>query len=744
MGCTAIYRNRTPRFILVMVVGWLLAAPAQAQVFGTVRVQVRDVQALAIENADVALKAKTSTWQQIGKTNSSGDVVFAAVPIGQYTISASSEGFDTIDREISVSSNAVTPVQLQLAIAGVVQSVDVSSTLTVNPESVRTANIVDAADISRQPDADRSGSMAMITNNTPGAYMMHDHLHSRGGHGVTWQIDGVPVPNSNLAAVGAQFDPKDVSVLEVNRGGLSTNNGDRAYGVFNVVPRSGFEGDRFADAAATFGNFMSATGYFSFGDHNGDQKFAYFLSGSGNRTDRGLERVDVPVYHDVAGSGSVFTSLQYNPRTLDQLRFVGAARTDRYEVPNTASQQQLNIADREVATDAFTNFTWVHTSEKGLLLTVSPYYHYNRGQYLGGTLDPLETHDDRTSHYAGGYVNVAVIAGAHTFRFGTDSFAEHDNSLFALTAHDGSNLAAKETEALWASVVSAFLEDTYRVGRNVTLIGGVRVERFDGGLTEHAASPRAGVAVNVPGFGVLRASYSRYYQHPQTSTIGGPLLQFAVRTGFDYLPVPGERDQVWEVGLAVPFHGWTLDVDAYHNTTKNAVDHEVLGNSNLVLPLTIANGRVRAVESTLKSPSIAKRLRFHYAFAYQIAQGLGEVTGGLTDFKPPASGYFYLDHDQRVTITGGPDIDLPGRAWASANVIYGSGFLRGDGPDHMPAHTTLDLSVGKTFGAGLSVRGSIVNATDALFLTGFENSFAGTHYYTPREFSVQIRYKFHL
>ena len=121
----------------------------------------------------------------------------------------------------------------------------------------------------------------------------------------------------------------------------------------------------------------------------------------------------------------------------------------------------------------------------------------------------------------------------------------------------------------------------------------------------------------------------------------------------------------------------------------------------------------------------------------------GEVTGGLTDFSPPDSDYFYLDHDQRVTITGGPDVDLPRQMWLTANIIYGSGFLRGDGPDHMPQHTTLDLAVGKDFASGLSVRASALNVTNALFLTGFENSFAGTHYYNPREFSVQVKYKFH-
>jgi hypothetical protein len=41
----------------------------------------------------------------------------------------------------------------------------------------------------------------------------------------------VPVPNSNLATVGSQFDPKDVEYLEIQRGGLGANYGDRSYGV---------------------------------------------------------------------------------------------------------------------------------------------------------------------------------------------------------------------------------------------------------------------------------------------------------------------------------------------------------------------------------------------------------------------------------------------------------------------------------------------------------------------------------
>jgi hypothetical protein len=727
------------------VLSFVLAVPAAAtaQVFGTVRLAVRDQQNLAVSGASASIKAAASSWTQAAVTDAQGEALFPAVPAGQYVISVNAAGFDAATRTIVVSSNAVMPVTLQLQVAGLEQSVVVAASVqSVNPESSRTETLVQRSDIAREPDADRSGSLAMITNNVPGAFVMHDHLHSRGGHGVSWQIDGVPVPNSNLASVGAQFDPKDVDSLEINRGGLSANYGDRSYGVFNVVPRSGFEGHRFGDAVIAAGNYRQVNGYLSLGDHTDNERFAYFASVSANRTDRGLERVDVPVLHDAAAAVSGFTSMIYGARPTDQVRFVGAARTDRYQVPNVVAQEALGIRDREIATDAFSNLTWVHTSPSGLLVTASPYYHFNRGQYLGGPSDPLVTNDDRGSHYVGGFVNIAVTRNKHTVRFGSDSFAEQYSSLFALTANDGSGLTLREEEKLWATVAALFIDDTFRATPWLTINSGLRFQHFSGTLTEQATTPRLGAAVSVPHVGVLRASYSRYYQHPQVSTIEGPVLSFALRKGFNFLPIPGERDEVWEVGLGIPVRGWTVDVDAFHNTTRNLVDHEVLGNSNLLFPLTIDSGRVRAFESTLRSPRLFDRLQLHYALSVESAQGRGAITGGLTDFEPPPNHYFYLDHDQRVTISAGAQINLPQRFWASTTVLHGSGFLRGDGPTHMPPHTTGDIAIGKDLGDKLSVRLTVLNVTNGLYLTGIDNSFAGTHYANPREGTIQLRWKF--
>jgi hypothetical protein len=731
------------KHFLLALVFISLVRIVSAQVFGSVRVVVRDPDNLAVADSEVVVKAKGSTWSQTAKTNAQGEAVFVTVPFGQYVVSVKADGFEPSSREIQVLSNTQTPVPVKLAIAGVTASVDVKVAVqTINPESSGTETLTHRDDILLQPLADRSGTLGMITNNVPGTFVMHDHLHSRGGHGVTWQIDGVPVPNSDLASSGAQFDPKDVSSLETSRGGLSANLGDRSYGVFNVVPRSGFEGDRFGEATAGFGSYRRMDGYVSFGDHSASDKFAYFASLNGNRTDLGLERVDIPVLHDDGRTGSGFTSLQYNATSRDQLRFVGSFRADRNQVPNIVEQETLGIDDHTRTTDGFSNFTWAHTSEGGSLLTISPYYHYNRGQYIGGPNDPLVTQDDRTSHYVGGYVNFTRTVGRHTFRFGTDSFGERWSSLFGLSSTVGSKLSLTETQQLWATVFSTFAEDTFRATPWMTINAGYRFERFSGTVTEYGNSPRVGVAFSVGHGTVLRASYGRFYQHPQVATVSGPVLEFALQEGVDVLPIPGERDQIFEVGYGIPIHGWTLDFDGFYNQTRNAVDHEVLGNSALLFPLTIESGRVRAFESTLRSPKLFNRLTWHYALSIMHAQGRGAITGGLTDFSPPANQYFYLDHDQRVTFNTGGELMLPQKFWVSGMLLYGSGFLLGDGPDHLSPHTTGDIAVGKNVTNDLSLRLTVTNIANAQFLTGFANSFAGTHYQNPREIGFQVGYKF--
>src|SRR5256884_3063156 len=177
--------------------------------------------------------------------------------------------------------------RMPLGLAATRQEVQVSTPPELaGTESSTSETVVNREEISRTPGADRTNSLAMITDYVPGAYMVHDQLHLRGGHQVSWLVDGVPLPNTNIASnVGPQFDPKDVDYLEAQRGGYSAEYGDRTYGVFNVVTRSGFEPNDEAELVTSYGSFHSTNDQISFGSHT--ERFADYASANGNRSDLG-------------------------------------------------------------------------------------------------------------------------------------------------------------------------------------------------------------------------------------------------------------------------------------------------------------------------------------------------------------------------------------------------------------------------------------------------------------------------
>ena len=130
------------------------------------------------------------------------------------------------------------------------------------------------------------------------------------------------------------------------------------------------------------------------------------------------------------------------------------------------------------------------------------------------------------------------------------------------------------------------------------------------------------------------------------------------------------------------------------------------------------------------------------AYSHQFVEGRGGITGGLTDFSPPSDDYFFLDHDQRDTLTGGINAQFPREVSASASVEFGSGFLEGDGPEHKPAHTVFNLQGSKSFGRQWTLVASALNVADHRFLLDESNTFGGTHYNMPRQVSVGLRYRF--
>jgi hypothetical protein len=722
----------------------VFSGAAFATIFGNVRGIVHDPQHRPLAGAEVRISALTSSWSQSGAANAAGEFEFSAVPAGSYLVTVTAPGFQHLEQQITVTSGGAPVLHFQMRLEVVKQSVEVSAAPeVVNTQSSTSQTLVSHQQVARTPGADQTNSLAMVTDYVPGAVMVHDQLHVRGGHQVTWEIDGVPVPNTNIASnVGPQFDPKDVDYVELERGGYSAEYGDRTFGVFNVIPRTGFEYTNAGEWVASYGNFHQTNDQINFGSHT--ERFAYYASVNANRSDLGLMTPAPRVIHDMNSGVGGFASFIFNATPDDQLRLVTSLRKDHYQIPNTPEQQAAGLRDVDRESDALVNFSWARTVNPGVLLVVSPFYHFNRADFVGGPGDTASvTNNNRASHYVGSQATLSLVARQHNARIGFEAFGQHDDTLFGLEATDGSGLALRQRIQPWGNLEAVFLEDQYKFTSWLTLNGGFRLTHFSGLLNENGADPRAGAALRLPRLGwVLRAFYGRYYQPPPLDTVAGPLQELALEQGFEFLPLRGERDEQHEFGITIPLRNWVLDVDNFHTRARNFFDHDVLGNSNIFLPLTIQGARIFGWEATVRSPQFFRRVHAHLAYSHQRVEGFGAVSGGLTDFSPPEEGFFFLDHDQRDTLSSVLSLELPRRAWATTAVSYGSGFLNGDGPEHLPAHTTFDISLGKSIGESWSVALTALNAGNRRYLIDNSNTFGGTHFAHPRQVYLEVRYRF--
>jgi hypothetical protein len=468
------------------------------------------------------------------------------------------------------------------------------------------------------------------------------------------------------------------------------------------------------------------------------------------------------IVHDAENGYGGFGSLIFNAGPSDQLRLVSSVRRDYFQMPVDPADSANGViqVDGQRETDAFMNFSWVHTFSHQGLLTVSPYYHFNSANYDSALFDfPNAITDDHASNYAGVQATISGTFAKNSMQGGFNAFYEHDNQLFGVLFNDGANTPIQDREIVSGNVEAVFVDDRYEVTPWLSFSGGVRETHFSStsNVSETVTSPRLGVAIRVPKINwVLRGFYGQFYQAPPLASVTGPLLTIVNTPGSgqnpqQFTPIPGERDTEYQIGLNMPFKGWSLDMDTFRTRAHNFLDHGNInyvfdGNvvtTNIFLPLTTQDALIQGWEVTLRSPRLWHRGQLHLAYSNQVADFSGCITGGLTNFECQI-GWAPLDHDQRNTLNLGFDVTLPWTMFVSGNYYYGSGFTNGDPPpDYLPAHSTLDLSIGKSFGERFSASFSALNVANSHLLIDNSFTFGGVHWNNPRELFAELRYRFH-
>jgi Carboxypeptidase regulatory-like domain/TonB dependent receptor/TonB-dependent Receptor Plug Domain len=754
--------------------------PACATVFANVHGVVHDQQHRPVAGANVTLKAADSAFTITAKTNSEGEFDLRQAPIGVYTLTIAAHGFTTSDQPLTVASGTNPVVHIPLAVASAKETVVVQGfqgSMSAS-DSVTPTTLITRQDIELTPGADRTIGMEMITDYVPGAYMTHDMLHMRGGHQTSWLIDGIAIPNTKIASnVGPQIDPKDIDSLETQRGSYDSDLGDRTYGVFNVLPRNGFEFNRNAELLLSAGNFYTGETQLSLGDHSAAT--AWYASVAASRSDYGLATPVANVYHDATNSESGFVSLIRNQTPKDQLRLNAQYREDYFQVPYDPSQTDYECAsdyycsyglrDGQTEHDSFVIANWVHTLSPKALFSFAPFYHFNQADYDSLPTDlPVATTWHQNSDYVGGQFDTHLDAGPNSFSAGAYTFYQKENDLFGVTINNPALISQGATSQpntpgnAGGALGEFYISDHLRLGQYINLLGGERFSIYRAGLDETAIYPRIGATVEIPRLHwVLRGFYGHFFQPAPLQTVSSSVLNYAstLPGGQNtFTPIPSERDEEHQFGIQIPYKGWFLDVDTVKNRVNNFLDHSNLGESNMYFPIAVNGALVRAWEMTLRSPMLAHLGQFHVTYSNQIAEQRGAIIGGFTCSDPndPACtnggfDYFPVDHDQRNTLNTGFTATLPQNTWFSTNVYYGSGFANGlaganqgpyNGP-YLPVHTTFDASAGHAIGERWKFAVNVVNVTNHRVLLDNSITIGGFHYNDPRLVSAELRYRFH-
>jgi len=750
--------------------------PAPATVFATVHGIVHDPQHRPIAAAQLILQAADSAFTLHAVTGAEGEFNFEQAPIGLYRLTASAPGFASATETLTLASGTNPLLHIPLDVASTTQSVEVRATAssadTVTPTTLITRQIID-----QTPGATRTTAMEMITDYVPGAYMTHDMLHMRGGHQTSWLIDGIAIPNTKIASnVGPQIDPKDIDSLETQRGSYASDVGDRTYGVFNVLPRNGFERSRDGEMLLSGGNLYTGEVQFSLGDHS--EKSAWYASLTGARSNYGLATPVASIDHDSTNSQSGFVSLIRNQTARDQLRLDAQYREDYFQVPFDPSQTDYEclsgyycswgLRDGQHEKDQFVIANWVHTFSPRTLVSVAPFYHFNQSDYDSSPADnPVSTTWHQDSNYAGAQADFRDEIGPNSFSAGLYSFYQNEGDLFGVKVNDGSATSQPNTPASdGAGLVEFYLADHLRIGPYITLLGGERFSVYRAQLNESATYPRIGATVEIPRLHwVFRGFYGHFFQPAPLLTVSVSALNYASSlpntSENAFTPLPSERDEEHQFGVQIPYKGWLLDIDTVKNRVNNFLDHSNLGESNMYFPIAVDGALVRAWEMTLHSPQLNRYGQFYVTYSNQIAEQRGNIIGGFIcnngtsdpilntscDLGP---GYISLDHDQRQTLNTGFTANLPRHFWFASNVYYGSGFSNGlagqnEGPyngPYLPVHTTFDSSAGHALGERWHLSMNVVNVTNHRILQDNSVTIGGFHLNDPRMFSAELRYRF--
>ncbi|EIL96349.1 TonB-dependent receptor [Rhodanobacter sp. 115] len=581
-------------------------------------------------------------------------------------------------------------------------------------------------------------------------------LHVRGDHAnLQYRINGVIIPES-ISGFGQTLDSRTIQNVKLLDGALPAQYGLRTAAVVDITTKSGHDLGNGGSVGITGGSFGSINPNASIWGSN--DRWSYFLTANYLENDVGVENPTSsrkPI-HDHTNQVKAFGDISYLINNDTRLSFMFGAANSRFQIPNNPNQQpafgyldqtDFNSADLNEQQREQTRFGVL--SLQGRLGSTD--YQVSLGQrYSSLDFTPDRIGDLMFNGVASGISRsnrastlqadfATPLGDDHTLRYGlygSYESAPSTNNAWVFPADANGNQSSTtpidiiDANRVTARTWSAYVQDEWSIGQNLTVNYGLRGDVYKAFRTESQLSPRLGLVYQAGSSTTLHAGYSRYFTPPATEAItAANIAKFNGTT--NALPDNGnntplsERSDYFDAGIQqnVGPH-LTLGLDTYYRKVQRLQDEGQFGAALVYSTFNYAKGRIKGVEFTANYNDGPFNAYFNLAASRAMGS---QVITSQYNFSPDdlayiADHYIFLDHDQTYSSSGGISYSFADATRIGADYLFGSG-LRKDGavPNgaSMPSYFQLNLSLSHDFNfqstGKLHTQLALINALDRTY-----------------------------
>lgn len=624
----------------------------------------------------------------------------------------------------------------------------------LSPDTGSSQFTITAADIDRLPlGASTPLNQALLQ--APGVVQdSYGGIHVRGDHAnLQYRINGVILPES-ISGFGQSLDPRTIKSIRLLDGALPAQFGDRTAAVVDIVTKSGTEIGDGGNVGITTGSFGKVNPFASWWGNSG--RWSWFVTGNYDQDKVGLENPtdSRTPDHDKTHQGKGFADLSYLLNDNARLSLMTGFANNRFQIPNNPGQSPAytyqGITDydsSELDENQRENTRFVSLALQGLVGTTA--YQVSATQrYSSVDFDPdiagdlifngIASHVVRSNRANVLQADFSTPLGdAHTLRYGAYGSFEHaasgnDSWVFPADAEGNQTSDAAElipdNSRFHTTTTAVYVQDEWKLGDDWIVNYGLRGDRYRAfGRTEGQLSPRLGTVWHATDSTTVHAGYARYFTPPAAELIStNDISSYAGTTNQQVTagattPL-SERSNYYDLGVSQNIGDHlTLGLDAYDRRADRLQDEGQFGAAYIYSTFNYRYGHIRGVEWSADYDN--GPFNAYINAAWSRAMGKQVMTGDY-NFDPDALAYvaenwIHLDHDQKLTSSGGISYSFTGNNHIGANYLFGSG-LRTDtdavpNGASLPSYFQLNLSAAHDFDLGghpLHAQLAVINALD--------------------------------